>query len=400
MKNISVSLMIVGLIFLVACKKKNNAINYTINFKVFATNHSITGIKTIKLTNGVYVAAMQESDKMNYCLLIAIDSTGKEVWRHEFTTDLKTISDIQPTSDTGMLISSIDATGQYDCYLTRIAADGHTSWIYDYKILNDSFHINSAVITVTQGNYCNLLLGLSNPADSGYNKLEWLQFSNSGQLLNQNTVNTGTNLIFSTIQMIAQPDGFYVTGFFDNYNDWRNHYKYYTYSFGSFLLKTDLNGVAIWFKKQTTDTIVSNGISSGVTFTGGAICSGNTNNIIQAGILTTINLGLTFPRIFPSTNLGNNVPLNTGTVMVTNFDSQTGNFLNTDTFSLIGLSQRVLLNNTADKGYIVAATDNIDVYKINLLGQKIELLSEAIKGMKYFYILNFNNFSIYKSYNR
>src|SRR5208283_4495599 len=159
MRTIKACTAIMCLLIFATCKK--NATLSPNELKVFITHHAIVGIKAIRLSNGKFVAAMQESDNKNYCLLIEVDTTGKEIWRREFGSDLQTITDIQPTLDSGMVITSFNATTQLQFFVTCLATDGSTKWTSNYAYTTtDSSLVQSVVLGIGTDNSSNILVGV------------------------------------------------------------------------------------------------------------------------------------------------------------------------------------------------------------------------------------------------
>jgi len=353
---------IINVLFLlwlaVSCKKSNSNPGSGSGFKVFATHHSIIGVRTIRLANGNFVAAMQETDNLNYCLLIDIDSTGREIWRREFANDLKIVTDLQPTQDTGIIIASIDDSSQLNCYLTALSSNGAMRWNTTYTPNIDSFLVQSVVLGVSPDNSVSLLVGMSNPVDSGYNKLSCLKYSSQGQKLSENVINTGTDLIFSCLQMTNNNNGFLISGFYRNRLAWRNK----LFSDGSFLLNTDNIGNVNWLKLQPLDSIYGGSLTKYATFTGTGICCAGSESCFQSGIITQLSAGTQFMRSFPMTDLGNLMPLNTGNLLVLKANPLTGDTISVNTYQLQNVSKRAVICCTADGGCIVAATDNIYTY--------------------------------------
>jgi len=342
MKNINVLWIVAAFIIICSCKKTKNATGSSAGFKVVSLGHTVSSVKAIRLVNGNFVVALHEVDNNNYGLLIGMDSTGKEIWKREFSSDLKRITDIQPLADSSFVIVSYDDTGVREIYLNCLTASGITKWSATRTINNLLLSVTSAI---GYDGSINILAGVDgyNPGVDTPFMPYLIKYSSSGQLVSAKQISSPDTIQFKYPVMAASPDGFYVSSIYTvPFSRGNNSSGLLT-----LCLKMDINGNISWFQKQP-DT------AANFTCGGTTLCYSTTGNVVLAG---------TDDSDCPFSNYvldeGNPITFLQGDLILFSLNGQTGDTLARNTFHLPGQSQRPLVIPSMDKGYLATATCNI-----------------------------------------
>ncbi len=347
-------ILIANLIF--GCRK--SVTNNNTYFKVIQTNSSFAGLKTIQLTNGSYVIVMNEVTNRNRCFLITINENGQELWRKDLGDDFNMVTDIQPLPNSNFVVSSIDDSSQMELGINAFSASGQSIWRDSYVPNTDSFLIQSVKLGVTS-NTIHLISTLSNDYYKKENKIINIKYSLDGMPISKSTIATDTTTIYTSFQIIALNDQINITGYFRNHT-YDSGYKLNDYYYGSFLMNYNEIGHLNWMNKMGYQDNNQNLQF----FLGESLCVDKSQNLIQAGILSTVDKNTNIPRLYNLRLLesGGFYRQNTGDVMVVKLNGATGDTINYQIFSLLNLSQRVEVNNTSDNGCILIATDNKYLY--------------------------------------
>lgn len=350
-------LIFLSIALLCGCRK--NISNTGSNFKVIDTKSSFVGLKTIQLTNGNYVVTMDDINNRNICFLIAVNETGKEIWRKYLGDSLNLITDIQPLPNGNFAISSIDDSDQLELDICVLSSSGEFLWKDYYHPDKDSFLIQSAKLGITRNNTINLITTLSHDYYKKPNKIINLQYNLNGNFIGNYTYSTDTINIYTAFQLVTLNDHIDLTGIFRNHTK-DTGFRLTDFNFGSFLMSFNDAGQENLLQKQGFKTIGQNNIF----YFGQSLCLDKYQNIIQAGILSTIDKNYNLPRAYDFSTLQSGYFYwgTTGDVMVVKVNEATGDTINYNTFSLLNLTQRVEINTTNDNGCILIATDNKYLY--------------------------------------
>ncbi len=327
-------------------------------FKVIETNQSFVGLKTIQLTNGNYVVAMDDVNNRNICFLITVDESGKEIWRENLGDSLDLVTDIQPLPNGNFVISAMDDSDQLELELCVLAPNGSFLCVDYYHPDEDSFLIQSSKIGITN-NTINLVVTLSNNYYKKPNKILNRQYTMDGVLMQEKTISTDTTNIYTSFQLVTSNSHIDLIGFFRNHT-YDSGYKLPDFNYGSFLMSFNDAGHQNWLTKQGYMTVGS----KNEFYFGQSMCIDQNQNIIQAGIHSSVDVSFNIPRIYNFSLLesGGFYRQNTGDVLVVKVNETTGDTVNYNQFSLLNLSQRVEINVTKDNGCILVATDNKYLY--------------------------------------
>ncbi len=355
--NIKYILFLLSLGLMLGCRK--TTVDNGNHLKVIDTKSSFVGLKTIQLTNGNYVVAMDDVNNRNICFLITVNEFGKEIWRENLGDSLDLITDIQPLPNGNFVISSMDDSDQLELEICVLSPNGAFLWTDLYHPDKDSFLIQSSKLGVTSNNTINLVTTLSNDYYKKPNKIINLQYSLDGNFLGNSTISTDTINIYTSFQLVTLNDHIDFTGFFRNHTK-DSGYKLPDFYYGSFLASFNDAGHQNWLAQQGFRTVNQNNEF----YFGQSMIIDKNQNIIQAGILSTIDVGFSLPRVYNFSLLqsGGFYRQNTGDILVVKVNEATGDTINSNRISLLNLSQRVEINNTSDNGYILVATDNKYLY--------------------------------------
>jgi hypothetical protein len=346
MRNINVLWIIAAILIICSCKKTKNTIDNSAGFKVISLGHTVAAVKAIRLGNGNYVAVFHEIDNENYGLLIAMDSAGRQIWKREFSGDLKRITDIQPMTDGSFILVSYDDSGLNKIYLNCLNASGITKWNQTYTLDNI---FSSVTSTIGSDGTINILAGIYgyNPGQDTLFMPYFIKYNSTGQFVSAAPIKTPDSVVFLYPVMAASPDGFYVNSIFivPFSKGWNQT------GYSSICMKMDLNGNIKWFPSQIDANIPLSSV-------GTTLCTGASGNTVLAGTNDSGNYSLTTYTV----DAGNSFTFLLGNLNLISINGQTGNIITRNSFQLPGQVQRPMVIPTSDNGYLAAATCNIYNY--------------------------------------